>query len=388
MPPFSRWTRLVQPKFSEADNFKSLACSVERASTVVFDSVDKLRSRNWRDRAQYTYGLLGTPTSRRLERELAALDGVEFAVLFPSGLAAISGALLALVKRGERVLMPRNAYQPGQAAARWLQAQYGIELGLYDAMRPETLQFTDNTRLLWVETPGSVTMEVADLPALAARAHQHGAWVGVDATWAASIALPVFERGADFAVQALTKYQSGGSDVLMGSLTTDDAELYHRIAETAVLLGSGVSPEDCALVLRSLPHYALRYRAQDEAARQVATWLAAQPEVAEVLHPALPGAPGHDVWRRDFAAAASLFSVVFEPAFSQAQVDRFVEALQLFHLGFSWGGAVSLAVPYTHEQLPLPYAGGGCLVRFYVGLEQPDDLIRDLKQALASLGGR
>lgn len=387
MRPFSRWTRLVQPKFSGKDNFKSLAAGVERASTVVFDSVQKLRTRDWRDRKQYTYGLLGTPTIRRLEDALAEIDGVEFAMLFPSGLSAISHAMLALLQSGDRVLMPINAYQPGLDAAKYLATQFGVELGFYDPMRPEALELPDNTRLLWVETPGSVTMEVADLPALAAKARQRGVLVGVDTTWPAGIALPVFELGADFAVHALTKYPSGGSDVLMGSITTASETIYRKITDTAIRLGSGVSPEDCSLLLRSLPHYRLRYEAQDRAARQIAEWLQQQPQIQQVLHPALENAPGHAVWVRDFSAAASLFSIVFRPEFSQAQVDRFVESLQLFHLGFSWGGAVSLAVPYTREQLHQGFAFQGALVRLYIGLEQPEDLIADLQHALAEMKG-
>lgn len=384
---FTTQTKMTLPDFSDRANFKSLADSVDRASTVVFDSVEKLRNRDWRDKSQYTYGLLGTPTSRRLEQQLAEIDGVAHALLLPSGLSAISTTMLALLKSGDRLLIPNNAYVPALDVARFLQRQYGVEFALYDPMQPERMEFTPNTKLVWVETPGSVTMEVADLKAIAKLAHDNCALVAIDATWAAGIALPVFELGADISIQALTKYQSGGSDVLMGCITTNDDKLHHKLAETVIGLGLGVSPEDCRLVLRSLPHYRLRYHAQDLAARKVANWLSQHPAVEAVLHPALPGAPGHEIWQRDFTAAASLFSVVFKPEITQAQIDQAVEALDLFHLGFSWGGAVSLVVPFTRNQMHATYSYQGSLARFYVGLEDADDLIADLAQAFKTLKG-
>ncbi|MFA6179865.1 MAG: aminotransferase class I/II-fold pyridoxal phosphate-dependent enzyme, partial [Candidatus Methylopumilus sp.] len=187
----SLWTTVVQPDYP-AENFHSLASSVERASTVVFPDVKSLRNRDWRDKSQYTYGLLGTPTTRRLERKLALIEGGEHCILLPSGLAAISLTLLALLKSGDRVLLPTNTYAPTCEAARYMAASYGIELAFYDPLLPDSIVMTGNTRLIWVETPGSVTMEVADLPALAEIAHRHQALVAVDATWAAGVAMQVF----------------------------------------------------------------------------------------------------------------------------------------------------------------------------------------------------
>ncbi|BCM23753.1 aminotransferase class I/II-fold pyridoxal phosphate-dependent enzyme [Methyloradius palustris] len=381
----SRWTQLVQPDFSQKTSLKSLTTPVERASTVVFDTVEKLRKRDWLDKNQYTYGLLGTPTTRKLEEQLAMIDGVPHAMLLPSGLSAISTTLLALLKSGDRVLMPSNSYEPGLTFLRSLQSQFHVELDFYDPAHPENLVIKENTKLLWIETPGSVTMEVADLPALAKIAHAHGVLVAIDATWAAGIALPAFELGADIVIQALTKYQSGGSDVMMGSITVESDSIYQQLREMQIKLGLGVSPEDCHLILRSLPHYPLRYRVQDQSARTIAAKLQQQPLIEAVLHPALPGAPGHNIWARDFSAAASLFSIVFKPEITQVQIDRFVESLQLFHLGFSWGGAVSLAIPYLRNQMHAGYAYEGCLVRFYIGLEDTQDLITDLEQAFQTL---
>lgn len=378
-------TTLAQPDFSGTANFKSLADGVERASTVVFDSVEKLRQRDYRDKQQYTYGLLGTPTSRRLECQLAAIDGVAHAILFPSGLSAISTVMLSLLKSGDCMLLPSNAYAPALEVANYMQRQFGIEFALYDPMNPASIVITLNTKLLWIETPGSVTMEVSDLAALAKIAHAHQLLVAIDATWSAGIALPVFELGADISIQALTKYQSGGSDVMLGCITTANDAVYSQLLDTAVILGIGVSPEDCRLILRSLPHYNLRYHAQDKAARQVAAWLCKHEAVEQVLHPAINGSPGHDVWRRDFTAAASLFSVVFKPNISQSKIDRCVESLRLFHLGFSWGGAVSLVVPFARNQMNAAYSYEGSLVRFYIGLEDVNDLLLDIAQAFNSL---
>ena len=379
------WTQLIQPEIDDEAAFRSLASSVERGSTVVFPDVASVRRRNWRDPTQYGYGLYGTPTTKRLERKLALLEDGKHCLLLPSGLAAISLTLLALLKAGERVLIPHNIYEPAADAARFLQDSFGIELAFYDPLQPDAAAFSDNTRLLWVETPGSVSMEVADLPALARRAHEHDVLIAVDATWAAGLALPVFELGADISIQALTKYQSGGSDVMMGSIVTRDEALHHRLLATHMRFGFGVSPEDCNLVLRSLPHYQLRYRAQDASARKIAAWLQRQSAVATVLHPALPEAPGHDIWRRDFSGAASLFSFVLQPAFSSAQAEHCVDSLKLFRIGYGWGGSCSLVMPYDMQRSRPNWPHRGQLVRLYVGLEDTDDLITDLEQALTTL---
>ena len=377
-------TRLLQGH-EASGSFRSLSSAVERASTVVFPNVAALRQRDWRDETQYAYGLSGTPTTRRLARKIAMLESGEHCLLLPSGLAAISLTMLSLLKAGDHVLLPENAYEPAIEFARFLQSQYGIGLDFYDPLDIASVQFTPTTRLLWVETPGSVSMEVADLPALNRLAKAHGALVAVDATWAASIAMRPLELGADISIQALTKYQSGGSDVLMGSIVTRDKQLHQRLALTHMQSGTGVSPEDCNIVLRSLPHYKLRYEAQDASARKIASWLLQQPAVAAVLHPALESAPGHDIWQRDFSAAASLFSIILQPHIPQTAIDHFVDQLQLFHIGFSWGGSHSLALPFEMRNIrkSWPYKGG--LVRLYIGLEDTDDLIADLAQALNSL---
>ncbi len=301
----SRWTRLIQPQ-TTGTVFRSLTDSITRASTITFDNVEKLRNRNWRDKSQYSYGLQGTPITRRLERQLADIDAVAHALLYPSGLSAICMTMIALLKTGDRVLMPQNCYGPALEMARFMSQRSGIELSIYDPQNLSTLIFDKNTRLVWVETPGSITMEIADLPAIVALAHKHNALVAVDATWSAGVGLDVFKFGADLSIQALTKYQSGGSDVFMGSVTTANDAIHDQLYLTRTIFGIGVSPEDCYLILRSLPHLRLRYLAQDHSARKIATWLSQQPYIERVLHPAFESCPGHDIWLRDFTAAASL----------------------------------------------------------------------------------
>jgi cystathionine beta-lyase len=376
-------TRLVQPDNAPNPNFRSLASAVERASTIVFPDADSLRNRDWKDKSQYSYGLMGTPTTRRLERKLALLEDSAHCILVPSGLSAISLVMLGLLKSGDRILLPDNAYEPASDLGRFLQGSFGIELAFYDPLDIGSVVITGNTRLLWVETPGSVSMEVADLPALCKLAHAHDVLVAVDATWAAGISLPVFDLGADISIQALTKYQSGGGDVLMGSITMRDDDLHDQLLVTHMRFGFGVSPEDCNIILRSLPHYKLRYQAQDASARKIAEWMAQQPAIAHVLHPALKDSPGHEIWQRDFTGAASLFAIVFQPKITLEQVDQFVNQLQLFHIGYSWGGSCSLAVPYDMNRLRKKWPYQGTLVRLYIGLEDTEDLIADIEQALS-----
>lgn len=376
----SRWTKLIQPQ-TTGTAFRSLTDSITRASTITFDTVEKLRKRDWRDKSQYSYGLQGTPITRRLERQLADIDQVAHALLYPSGLNAICMTMIALLKAGDRVLMPQNCYGPALEMARFMSQQSEIELSVYNPQDISTLTFDQNTRLVWVETPGSITLEVADLPAIAALAHKNNALVAIDATWSAGISLEVFKLGADLSIQALTKYQSGGSDVMMGSVTTSDNAIHDQLYLTRTIFGIGVSPEDCYLILRSLPHLKLRYLAQDQSARKIAAWLSQQPYIEQVLHPAFESCPGHDIWRRDFSASASLFSVIFRADISQARIDRWVDSLKLFRLGVSWGGAVSLVIPFTREQMYTGYPYEGSLVRFYIGLEETDDLITDIAKA-------
>ncbi|MFZ6644167.1 cystathionine beta-lyase [Undibacterium sp. TJN25] len=380
-------TSLVHSNYSAPPNFGGLQPPVQHASTVIFDNVAAMRSRSWEDKSSYTYGLHGTPTSFTLEARLAEIEQGAYCLLAPSGLAAIAMVDFALLQSGDDVLLPDNVYNPNRELGDWLTRSFGLTARYYDPLVgagiAELIQ--PNTRLIWTEAPGSVTMEVPDIPAICAAAHAKGVLVAIDNTWSAGIAFPAFEHGVDIIMQALTKYQSGGSDVLMGAIITRDQALNARLQAAHMRLGFGVGMDDVYLVLRNLSSLKLRFDAHDRSARKVAAWLQTRPEISKMLHPALPGCPGHELWQRDFSGAGGLFSVMFNPRYTEAQTDRFVDTLKLFKIGFSWGGAHSLCVPYRIRQMRQNWPYEGTLVRFNIGLEDADDLIADIEQAFSVL---
>jgi cysteine-S-conjugate beta-lyase len=386
-------TRLIHHAYEAPAGFMAPQPAVHKASTVIFKDVAAMRARDWRSKAGYTYGLHGTPTTFMLEERIATLEGGQQCLLVPSGLAAIALVNQALLSQGDAVLLPNNVYGPSLALARGELARWGITHRLYDPMDADAAEalMGPETRLMWVEAPGSVTMEFPPLAALIAAARARGIGVALDDTWGSGIAFQPFELGADVVMQALTKYPSGGGDVLMGAVVTRDEALHQRIKQSHMHLGLGVAGNDAEAVLRALPSIALRYAAQAEAGLALARWMAERAEVSAVLHPALPGAPGHENWRRHCSTAAGLFSVMLDARYTQAQVDGFVNALRLFRIGYSWAGPVSLVVPYDITQLRDAKARAqphlkGHLVRFSIGLEAVDDLRADLSQALAVLG--
>ena len=392
-------TQLIHHPYSPPAGFEAVPPAIHKASTIIFPSVAALRNRDWKHKTGYTYGLHGTPTTFTLEERIARLEGGRFCTLVPSGLAAVVLVDMALLKAGDEMLIPDNAYGPNKAFAQAELASWGIRCQFYDAMNPADLAAKLNvkTRLVWLEAPGSITLEFPDLPALVAavkshnespgRTHPQGIVTALDNTWGAGLAFNAFTLGVDISMQALTKYPSGGADVLMGSVVTNNEALHLLIHFCHMRVGYGVSGNDAELVLRGLNSMALRYAAQDAATRQLAAWLQTQPQIATVLHPALPDSPGHQEWKRDCSGAACLFSAVFEPEITQPQIDQFCDSLQLFRLGYSWAGPMSLCVPYDMSALrvvkPWPHKGG--LVRFSVGLEAVADLQADIAQALASL---
>ena len=378
-------TELIHHPYRPPAGFEAPAPGVFKASTVIFPDTAALRARDWRRRDGYTYGLHGTPTTFLLEERIAALEGGLQCVLVPSGLAAVSVVDLALLSPGDEVLLPANVYGPSRELARHELKRFGITHRLYDPMDVAAFEalIGPQTRLVWLEAPGSVTMEFPDLAALARVARDKGVTTALDNTWGAGLALRGFEHGIDIVMQALTKYPSGGGDVLMGSVVTRDNALHERIKLTHMRLGFGVAANDAELVLRGLPTMAVRYAAQDAMGRELARWLGTRPEVAQVLHPALEGAPGHAHWKAHCTAAAGLFSVLIDERFTQAQVHAFVDALKLFRIGYSWAGPVSLVVPYDLGLMREPGHGlRGHLVRFSMGLEAVADLQADLAQAL------
>ena len=380
-------TLLTATEYRAPDGFAAFPMAIHHASTVLFKDVAALRARTWQDKSAYSYGLHGTPTTFTLEARLAEIEAGRHCLLAPSGLAAIAMVNLALLKSGDDVLLPENVYTPNRDLGSWLAQDFGVSVRYYDPMVGSGIAelIEPNTRLIWTEAPGSVSMEVPDIGAICAAAHARGVVVALDNTWSAGLAFRAFEHGVDVIMQALTKYQSGGSDVLMGAVITRDTALHQKIERAHMRLGMGVSADDSYLVLRGLATMKLRFDAHDAAARQLAIWLKERSEIARVLHPALPDCPGHANWLRDFSGAGGLFSVVFDARFSEAQTDRFVDSLQLFKIGYSWGGANSLCVPYRMQSMRRNWTEAGQLVRIYVGLEDPADLISDLAQALRQL---
>ena len=394
-PPSS--TSLIAHPYRPPPGFVGVQPPVHKASTIVFPSMAAVRARTWKEKTGYTYGLHGTPTTFILEERIATLEGGTQTLLVPSGLASVTLVDMALLKSGDEVLIPDNAYGPGQEFARHELAGWGVGHRFYDPLDPASLAAAigDRTRLVWIEAPGSVTMEFPDVAELVRIAKARGVTTALDNTWGAGIAFAPFaiEAGegetpvaVDISVQALTKYPSGGADVLMGSVTTRDDALHLRIKMTHMRIGFGVGGNDVELVLRSLPSLPLRYAAQARAGRTLAEWWRARPEVAQVLHPALPESPGHAHWQRVCSDAAGLFSVVFDERFSRAQVDAFVDALKLFRIGYSWAGPVSLVVSYDLKAMRARPRWRGVVVRFSLGLEAACDLIADCEQALAALG--
>jgi cystathionine beta-lyase len=363
--------------------------SIVRGSTVLYPDMSERRAaaKQRLDQA-LIYGTMGNPTHFALEDVIAAIEGGTRCQIVSTGLAAVTVPLLAFLKTGDHVLMPDSVYGPARAFANGLLARMGITTTFYqpDISGPGLQALLQpNTAIVYTESPGSHTFEVQDIPALAAVAHAHGAKVLMDNTWGIHFFQP-FEHGVDVSIQALTKYIGGHSDILLGSITTNHAEDWETIRTTSGALGQYASPDDCWLALRGVRTLAVRLERQMASGIAVAAWLAEQPEVSQVLHPALPGAPGHELWKRDFSGACSLFGVEFRKEFTVAASHAFAENLKLFGIGASWGGFESLVLPTTgniSRSEALRFEGP--LVRLHVGLEDPEDLINDLQTGLRAL---
>ena len=393
-------TGLIHHPYRPPAGFDSPQVGIYKASTVYFPNAAAMRSTRWKDKTGYTYGLHGTPTTFTLEERLCTLEGGLHCVLAPSGLAAIALVDMALLSAGDELLLPNNVYGPSRAFADGELSRWGIRYQTYDPMNPADLEakIGERTRLVWLEAPGSVSMEFPDLPALlrVCKAAQAGKGIvsALDNTWGAGLAFNPFDvlhdgqLGADISIQALTKYPSGGGDVLMGSVITRSPALHQRVQDAHMRLGLNVAANDAEAVLRSLPSISIRYAAHDHAARVLAQWFSTRSEVIRVLHPALADSPGHAHWQAVCRSgrAAGLFSVVFDERYDQAAVDRFCDGLELFRLGYSWGGPVSLVVPYDMPAQRGPaWTQHGRLVRFSIGLEETADLQGDLATALGHL---
>lgn len=368
---------------------------VVRGSTHLYENVAELE-RGWRHNSdgRYFYGRRGASTQWALAEALTELEpGAAGTVLYPSGVAAIAGALMAVLQPGDVLLVTDNAYDPSRSMATGLLARYGVETRFFDPLDVDgfAAQFCGQTKAVLLESPGSLTMEVCDIPALAATAREHGAVSLIDNTWATPLGFPALQHGCDIAIMALTKHVGGHSDVMMGSVSAG-ADHYEAIRQMAQALGQVVSPDDAALVSRGLRSMEVRLRQETASALQIAEWLAARDDVAHVLCPMLPGAPGHDLWQRDFDGGCGLFSFVLKGRDTAARA-KLIDTLELFGIGYSWGGFESLALPIDPARIRANMAwppegwdpSDRFGIRLAIGLEDPLDLIADLERGFAAM---
>ncbi|WOE33176.1 MULTISPECIES: PLP-dependent transferase [unclassified Acinetobacter] len=366
-----------------------------RASTIIFKNTDALFNRHWSDDYDYSYGTHGTPTTFTLADNIAQLEGGQYCLLTPSGLSAINLVNSCLLNHGDEVWVADNIYGPNLEHLRYLEQQYGIQVKIYNPIDADSFQPSEQTKLLWLEAAGSVTLEFPNLTALVQKAQQHGIVTALDNTWGAGLAFNAFDFGqqhlaVDISVHALTKYPSGGGDILMGSVVTRQKTLHHRLFRTHAIQGIAVSADDVAQVQRGLASMQLRYQHQSASALKVLNWLKQQPYFAQVLHPASADSAGHQYWKEicKNQHSAGLVSVIFQPQYDLEKIRQFCDQLSLFKLGFSWGGPVSLVMLYQVKQMRLlanTHLPAGILVRFCIGLEDAEDLIQDLQHALQCL---
>jgi cystathionine beta-lyase len=381
-------SKLIHPTQPKPASFRSLATATHRGSTVVFETQADIVD-SWRQTEHgYSYGLYGTPTVLELGARIAELEGARHSFVVPGGQAAIVLVYLAYCHAGSHVLLPHSAYGPNQDLADGLLKNLSVEVEAYDPLVGMGIAnlIRDNTALIWTESPGSITMEIQDIPAIVAAAHTRHVPVALDNTYSAGVFFDAFAHAVDISMQALTKYVGGHSDLLLGTVSVGTREAYEAIGSTWKQLGMAVSPDDASLALRGLQTLGVRLDRLEASTLEVARWLSEQPAIETVLHPALPCCPGHELWERDFTGSSSVFSAIFRDSVSTTQVELFVNALKLFKIGFSWAGVHSLVMVYpTLKRTGQDF--GGRLVRLNVGLEETVDLIADLHAALDAMGG-
>jgi len=359
--------------------------AVYHASTVLYPTAEDQVAH----RSRYQYGRRGTPTSEALEQALAALegDGCAGVALLPSGLAAISTALFSVAGAGDHLLVTDSVYRPTRNFCDGVFKRMGIETTYYDPLIGADIAklFKPNTRAVFVEAPGSQSFEMQDIPAIAKIAHDKGAVVLMDNTWATPLYFRAFEKGVDLSIQAGTKYIGGHSDVMFGCVSAN-AKTLPALKTVVTTMGLCVGPDDMFLALRGLRTMGVRLKQHNVSGLRIARWLESRPEVLRVLHPALESDPGYKIWRRDFTGACGLFSIVLKPT-SEKSVLAFMNALALFGMGFSWGGFESLVILFdcSEYRTATKWAPGGPTLRFHIGLEDPDDLLADLECGFAAM---
>ncbi len=381
-------TRCVHHPAVNEEGYASLAVPTHRASTIVYPDAASFAARNYRGFDGYTYGLHGTPTTRTLEAQLTALHGGVRTVLVPSGQAAVTIVMLSVLMPGDKVLIPDHVYPPVRSFCEDYLKPRGIDYGVYDPLLGAGIAelIDDAVKLIWVESPGSGTMEVQDVPAIVRAAKAKGALVGCDNTWATPLIFKPLAHGADFACEALTKYVGGHSDLLLGSVTVADIALRQKLKEILRGLGVGVSPDECQLALRGIETMGLRLAHMGRVSEDFARRLERSPAVERVLHPALPSCPGHPLWKRDMGRSSGVFSVVLKPV-PDSLLETWLSALRIFAIGASWGGTRSLIAPMAlkDDRSVTPWTDQGSVLRISIGLEDPDDLWSDLDALLLAL---
>src|SRR5271157_5635958 len=380
-------TKLIHSDAHVPEGFRSLATPTYRGSTVLFSDAGDI-SDEWNQyEVGYTYGLYGTPTTLELAARICELEGGFRTLITPGGQCAVSTIHLAVLKSGDHILIPESIYGPNRKLVRFVLRRFGVETTFYSPTIGKDIEalFQPNTRMVWCESPGSITMEVQDVRAIAEGAHARGALVVMDNTWAAGVLFDALAHGVDTTMQAVTKYIGGHSDLLLGAITVKDEAAWNTLGAHQQVLGCAASPDDCSLALRGMKTTAVRLKAIESSALHIAQWLSQRPEVERLLHPALPSCPGHEFWKRDFLGSSGLFSIVFKPGVTKEQVLAFVNELELFEIGYSWGGFASLAVAYDFTGFRGRPDYGHRIVRLHIGLENRDDLIADLEQALEKL---
>lgn len=381
-------TRCVHHPAVSEEGYASLAVPTHRASTIVYKDAASFAARKYRGFDSYTYGLHGTPTTRTLEAQLTALHGGARTVLVPSGQAAVTIVMLSVLMPGDKVLIPDHVYPPVRSFCEDYLAPRGIAHDVYDPLIGAGVAglIDAATKLVWIESPGSGTMEVQDVPAIIAAAKAKGALVGCDNTWATPLIFKPLAHGADFACEALTKYVGGHSDLLLGSVTVADLGLRQRMKEILRGFGIGVSPDECQLALRGIETMGLRVTHMGTVSEDFARRLMHSPAVETVLHPALPSCPGHEFWLRDMGRSSGVFSLVLRPV-AETELEAALSALRIFAIGASWGGTRSLIAPMAikGDRSVDPWTFEGPVLRISIGLEDPDDLWNDLDAMLQAL---
>uniref|UniRef100_Q07N19 Cystathionine beta-lyase n=1 Tax=Rhodopseudomonas palustris (strain BisA53) TaxID=316055 RepID=Q07N19_RHOP5 len=383
-PPLSTETSLVTAGRDTAAQKGFVNPPVVRGSTVLYPTAADLHAH----RGEYSYGRHGTPTTKALQQALVALEGPACAgvALAPSGVAAITTSLLAVLKAGDHLLVCDNAYRPTRLFCDGLLQRYGIETSYFDPLIGAGIAglFRQNTRAVMVEAPGSQSFEMTDIPAIAEVAHAHGALVIDDNTWATPLYHRSLDQGVDISIQAATKYIGGHSDIMFGTIAAN-AKAWPLVNEAVRALGVCAGPDDVFLALRGLRTLAVRLAHHQKSGLEMARWLQQRPEVQRVLHPALESDPGYAIWKRDFTGASGLFSIVLRPA-PQKAVDAMLDTVRLFGMGYSWGGFESLVIPFdcTSYRSATPWNPGGPALRLHIGLESVDDLKADLERGFAA----